>query len=264
MFGRGIVETPDDFGQLGGTPWSPELLDHLASRLGRGHTFKQLIRDIALSHAYRAAADPGETPAEVWSPLPVRRLDAEEIRDAMLAASGTLDRTSGGVSVPARLTEHMQGRGRPGKSGPIDGARRRSVYLETRRNFLDPFLQAFDQPSPASTCGRRHASNVPAQSLALMNSELVHLMARRWAETLLPEGAASSTASADVDRARIETLWLSAFSRWPRADEVRMAVEFLESERSATSETSPLARERSAYAALNHALFASKEFVFLR
>ena len=97
-----------------------------------------------------------------------------------------------------------------------------------------------------------------------MNSELVHLMARRWAETLLPEGAASSTASADVDRARIETLWLSAFSRWPRADEVRMAVEFLESERSATSETSPLARERSAYAALNHALFVSKEFVFLR
>jgi hypothetical protein len=264
MFGRGIVETPDDFGQLGGTPWSPELLDHLASRLGRGHTFKQLIRDIALSHAYRAVADPGETPAEVWSPLPVRRLDAEEIRDAMLAASGTLDRTAGGVSVPARLTEHMQGRGRPGKSGPIDGARRRSVYLETRRNFLDPFLQAFDQPSPASTCGRRHASNVPAQSLALMNSELVHLMARRWAETLLPEGAFSGAASADLDRARIETLWLSAFSRWPRADEVRMALEFLDSERSASSDTAPLARERSAYAALNHALFASKEFVFLR
>ena len=264
MFGRGIVETPDDFGQLGGTPWSPELLDHLASRLGRGHTFKQIIRDIALSHAYRAAADPGETPAEVWSPLPVRRLDAEEIRDAMLAASGTLDRTAGGVSVPARLTEHMQGRGRPGKSGPIDGARRRSVYLETRRNFLDPFLQAFDQPSPASTCGRRHASNVPAQSLALMNSELVHLMARRWAETLLPEGAFSGAASADLDRARIETLWLSAFSRWPRADEVRMALEFLDSERSASSDTVPLARERSAYAALNHALFASKEFVFLR
>jgi hypothetical protein len=156
MFGRGIVETPDDFGQLGGTPWSPELLDHLASRLSRGHTFKQLIRDIALSHAYRAAADPGETPAEVWSPLPVRRLDAEEIRDAMLAASGTLDRTAGGVSVPARLTEHMQGRGRPGKSGPIDGARRRSVYLETRRNFLDPFMQAFDEPPPSTACVKRH------------------------------------------------------------------------------------------------------------
>lgn len=264
MFGRGIVETPDDFGQLGGTPWSPELLDHLAFRLGRGHTFKQLIRDIALSHAYRAAADPGEIPAEVWSPLPVRRLDAEEIRDAMLAASGTLDRTAGGVSVSARLTEHMQGRGRPGKSGPIDGARRRSVYLETRRNFLDPFLQAFDQPAPASTCGRRHASNVPAQSLALMNSELVHLMARRWAETLLPAGASADSVSTDLDRARIETLWLSAFSRGPRADEVRMALEFLDSERSASSETVPLARERSAYAALNHALFASKEFVFLR
>jgi hypothetical protein len=80
LFGRGIVETPDDFGQLGGTPWSPELLDHLASKLARGQTVKQLIREVALSHAYQALADPVEASADVWSPLPVRRLDAEEIR----------------------------------------------------------------------------------------------------------------------------------------------------------------------------------------
>ena len=265
LFGRGIVETPDDFGQLGGTPWSPELLDHLAVRLARGDTVKQVIRQIAVSHAYQAAADPGEAPAEVWAPLPVRRLDAEEIRDAMLAASGTLDRTAGGASVPARLTEHMQGRGRPGKSGPVDGARRRSVYLETRRNFLDPFLQSFDQPAPATTCGRRHASNVPAQALALMNSELVHLMAARWAETLLPDlGVSTIAPSAEQDRSRIEHLWRSAFSRAPRPDEVRLALEFLESERTAASDTGGLIRERAAYTALTHALFASKEFVFLR
>ena len=264
LFGRGIVDTPDDFGQLGAVPWSPELLDHLASRLGRGETFKGLIRDIVLSHAYRAAADPGEAPAETWAPLPVRRLDAEQIRDAMLAASGTLDRTVGGVSVPARLTEHMQGRGRPGKSGPVDGARRRSLYLETRRNFLDPFLQAFDQPAPATTCGRRHASNVPAQALSLMNSELVHLMASRWAETLLPTGADPGPVSVDRDRGRIADLWLSAFSRAPREDEVRMALEFLAAERASASGKSPLIRERTAYTALAHALFASKEFVFLR
>ena len=264
LFGRGIVETPDDFGQLGGTPWSPELLDHLASKLARGQTVKQLIREVALSHAYQALADPGEASADVWSPLPVRRLDAEEIRDAMLAASGALDRKAGGASIPARLTEHMQGRGRPGKSGPMDGAGRRSVYLETRRNFLDPFMQAFDQPAPATTCGRRHASNVPAQALALMNSELVHLMADRWAQTLIPDGSTFAEPSKEMDRVRIETLWLSAFSRWPRPDEVRMALEFLDSERSAFSKPSARDRERAAYAALNHALFASKEFVFLR
>ncbi len=265
LFGRGIVETPDDFGQLGGTPWSPELLDHLASRLSRGQTFKQLIRDLVLSHAYRSAAEPGETVAEAWSPLPVRRLDAEQIRDAMLAASGTLDRSAGGPSVPARLTEHMQGRGRPGKSGPVDGARRRSVYLETRRNFLDPFLQAFDQPAPATTCGRRHASNVPAQSLALMNSELVHLMAVRWAEKLLQDSTPDPVVAPDAqDPERIRTVWLSAFSRMPRPEEIRWAVEFLRTERTAVTGQEPSARERAAYAALIHSLFASKEFVFLR
>ena len=264
LFGRGIVETPDDFGQLGGTPWSPELLDHLASRLAQGQTIKQLVRDITLSHAYRAAADPGETPGEVWAPLPVRRLDAEEIRDALLSASGHLDRRVGGHSVKARLTEHMQGRGRPGASGPVDGDLRRSVYLETRRNFLDPFLQAFDQPAPATACGRRHASNVPAQSLALMNGELVHLIARRWAESLLPEEGAAVTPSPEQDRARIEQLWLSAFARWPRPEEVQAALEFLEAERTSATGQPPLARERAAYAALTHSLFASKEFVFLR
>jgi hypothetical protein len=97
-----------------------------------------------------------------------------------------------------------------------------------------------------------------------MNSELVHLMADRWAQTLIPEGSAFVEPSKETDQAKIETLWLSAFSRWPRPDEVRMALEFLDSERSAFSKPSPRDRERAAYAALNHALFASKEFVFLR
>ncbi|MFM7051703.1 MAG: PSD1 and planctomycete cytochrome C domain-containing protein, partial [Planctomycetota bacterium] len=143
LFGRGIVETPDDFGQLGAAPWSPELLDHLALKLARGATFKSLIREIVMTRAYHAAPEAAECPPAAWSPLPVRRLDAEAIRDAMLAASGRIDRTMGGPSVPVHLTEHMQGRGRPGASGPVDGAGRRSVYIAVRRNFLDQFMQAF-------------------------------------------------------------------------------------------------------------------------
>jgi len=254
LFDRGIVETPDDFGQLGASPSDVALLDHLARKLAVGATFKALIREVVLSRAYRAAPDQGEVPGGAWHALPVRRIDAESIRDAMLAASGRLDATRGGPSVPVHLSEHMQGRGRPGVSGPIDGAGRRSVYLAVRRNFLDPFLQAFDQPPPATTCGRRHASNVPAQALALLNSELVHAFARHWGERLAADGRA--------DDARIESMWFAAFARPPRGDEIGMARAFLADERTAAADAA--GREAAAYAALAHVLFASKEFIYLR
>ena len=265
LFGRGIVETPDDFGQLGATPWSAELLDYLAGKLASGVTFKQLIREIVLSHAYRAAPEIGEDLSMAWGPVPVRRLDAEVIRDTLLSSARVLDRKAGGVGVQARLTEHMQGRGRPGTSGPVDGAGRRSVYLESRRNFLDPFLQAFDQPPPSTTCGRRHASNVPAQALAFLNSELVHLLAGRWAEAMVPEGSVARVSDVGVDRSLIGQLWLTAYSRSPRDTELEAALDFLAAERAvADVGLTPLQRDRRAYTALNHTLFASKEFVFLR
>jgi len=261
MLGRGIVDTPDDFGQLGSAPWSADLLDHLASKLARGTTFKQLIREIALSRAYRAVADAEEPPAFMWTPLAVRRLDAEAIRDAMLAASGRLDPSVGGASVPARLTEHMQGRGRPGHSGPVDGAGRRSVYIAVRRNFLDPFMQAFDQPVPATTCGKRHSSNVPAQALALLNSDLAHELARFWGARLAAQQGAG-------DDARIASMWSAAFARAPRPDEIDAARALLDGERAAApgagDAADPAARDAAAYTALAHALFGAKEFVFLR
>jgi hypothetical protein len=257
LMGRGIVETPDDFGQLGAAPWSAELLDHLSLKLAGGATFKSLIREVVLSRAYRAAADAGEVPPTAWHAPAVRRLDAEAIRDAMLAASGRLADTRGGPSVPVHLNEHMQGRGRPDGSGPVDGAGQRSVYLAVRRNFLDPFMQAFDQPPPSASCGRRHASNVPAQALAFLNSELVHEFARRWGERLARD--------ARSDETRIESAWHAAFGRAPRADEVALARAFLADERAAAgAEVEPVARESAAFAALAHVLFASKEFIYLR
>ena len=259
LFGRGIAETPDDFGQLGAAPWSRELLDHLAARLADGATFKALIREIALSRAYRAAHDAGEAPSAAWAPVPVRRLDAESIRDAMLVASGRLDPAMGGPSVPVHLTEHMQGRGRPGASGPVDGEGRRSVYIAVRRNFLDPFMQSFDQPPPSTACGKRHVSNVPAQALALLNSELVHALAARWGERLAGDPARD-------DRARIRAMWIAAFAREPRAEELEGAHAFLADERgiAATPPGDAARAEGAAWTALAHALFTAKEFVFLR
>ena len=260
LLGEGIVATPDDFGQLGAAPADQALLDHLALKLARGATFKSLIREVVLSRTYRAAPDSREVPAGAWHAAPVRRLDAEAIRDAMLVASGRLDLARGGPSVPVHLNEHMQGRGRPDVNGPIDGAGRRSIYLAIRRNFLDPFMQVFDQPPPATSCGRRHASNVPAQALALLNSELVHELARHWGERV--------AADARSDDARIESMWLAAFARTPRAEELAAVRAFLAGERAAAEPTaeSPAeaSRDRAAFAALAHVIFASKEFIYLR
>jgi len=256
LFARGIVETPDDFGQLGAAPSSIELLDHLASRLAQGATMKSLLREIMLSRAYQAAPDVEELPSGVWSAAPIRRLDAEAIRDAMLAVSGRLDSTRGGPSIPVHLTEHMQGRGRPGQSGPVDGDGRRSVYLAIRRNFLDPFLQTFDQPPPATTCGKRHASNVPAQSLAFLNSELVHVLAQHWAKSLMDQEA--------DDQDRVRVMWRTAYGRSPMRDEIEATLAFLADERTAAGAVDDDTANRAAYTALAHVLFASKEFIYLR
>ena len=105
--------------------------------------------------------------------MPVRRLEAEAIRDAMLAVSGRLVEQPFGPGVPTYLSPYMEGRGRPSTSGPLDGGGRRSVYQAVRRNFLSPMLQAFDLPTPASTMGRRHVTNVPAQALTLLNDPFV-------------------------------------------------------------------------------------------
>ena len=119
-----------------------------------------------------------------------------------------------------------------------------------RRNFLDPFLQAFDQPLPSATCGRRNASNVPAQALALLNSALAHELAARWGERVAAE--------AGDDRARIDAMWLAAFARMPSDEERSTAAAFLAESRAAD------AGDATAFAALAHALFSAKEFVFLR
>ena len=103
----------------------------------------------------------------------------------MLSTSGRLDTAMGGAPVATHLTPFMNGRGRPGRSGPLDGAGRRSLYLEVRRNFANPMLAAFDLPAPMTTVGRRNTSNVPAQALVLMNDPFVHGQAEVWVERIL-------------------------------------------------------------------------------
>ena len=158
-----------------------------------GWSVKKLIREIMLSQAYQMASVGAES-AEQRDPLNlllhrsnVRRLEGEAIRDALLAVSGRLDPTQFGPPVPIHLSPFMEGRGRPEQSGPLDGDGRRSIYVEVRRNFLSPFMVAFDTPQPASTTGRRNVSNVPAQALIMMNDPFVFEQCQIWATRALAE-----------------------------------------------------------------------------
>ena len=151
-----------------------------------------------------------------------------------------------GPSVPVYLTRFMEGRGRPGRSGPLDGDGRRSIYLNVRRNFLNPMFLAFDAPVPFSTMGRRNVSNVPAQALTLMNDPMVAGQARLWAERVLAGPGRSA-------RARLDALYMTAFSRPPTEQEAFASLAFLDGQDQAVL----------AWADLCHVLINMKEFIFV-
>ena len=262
LMGRGIVPSVDDFGVLGQPPTHPELLDHLAQKfVAEGWSIKSLIRHIMLSHTYQMASQHNEQAAEVdpqnllFHRMPIRRLQAEVIRDAMLSLSGKLNPSHFGPSTPVHLTSFMQGRGRPKNSGPLDGDGRRSIYISVRRNFLSPMMLAFDTPQPNVPMGRRTVSNVPAQALILMNDPFVVEQAQHFANRILENHT-------EVTQA-IHQLYLEALARPPRAEEVAAAQEFL-TQQSQLHSQDPNPLHPAAWADLCHTLFNTKEFIYLK
>lgn len=267
LFGRGIVNSPDDFGVLGQRPSHPELLDWLADwfRHDARWSMKELIRLLVTSDTYRMSSNLREKSVEDQDPdnvllhrMNLRRLEAESIRDSMLKLAGRMDFSMFGQPVPIHLTPFMDGRGRPGSSGPLDGNARRSIYVEVRRNFLSPMLRAFDAPVPASTMGKRTVSNVPAQSLIMMNDPFVIEQARRWAERLEKEFGAR------VDE-RIQGAYAQAYGRRASEVEVRNSKEFLKSqvklyELSADTDLF----DRRLWNDFCHVMMNVKEFVFVQ
>jgi hypothetical protein len=259
LFGRGLVASVDNFGVLGEPPTHPELLDFLADRFVRdGWSIKRLVRLLVLSQAYRMSSTP-DRGADAADPqnlllhrMPLRRLEGEAIRDALLSVSGRLDGRMDGPSVPVHLTDFQQGRGRPA-SGPLDGDGRRSLYLAVRRNFLSPLLLAFDTPIPFSTVGRRSVSNVPAQALILMNDPFVHQQAALWAHRVRAEGG--------TPEERVRRMYAQAFARPPEPDELRHCLDFLDRQAGLLG-CAPDAEPT--WADLAHALVNTKEFLFLR
>jgi hypothetical protein len=191
----------------------------------------------------------------LWRRNNIRRLPAEAIRDAILTVSGRLNDERFGRSVPVHLTDFLQGRGRP-QSGPIDGNGRRSIYLGTRRNFLSPFLIAFDAPIPFSTMGKRNVSNVPAQALILMNDPFVRQQAELWAKRMLAQSPGS-------EAERINAMYASAFGRAPTAAELADGQAFLAAQREQYSIAANNLNEPQPWVDYAHVLFNVKEFIFL-
>lgn len=263
LFGRGIAPSVDNFGVLGIEPTHPELLDHLAMRFIReGWSTKRLIKEIVLTRTYQMASEPGDAGAELdptnklLHHMPVRRLEAEAIRDSILAISGRLNPTMYGPSVPVFLTPFMQGRGKPGQ-GPLDGNGRRSIYISVRRNFLSPMMLAFDAPQPFSTVGKRNVSNVPAQALILMNDPFVIEQAKLWAQRELKQQASPAE--------HIQSLYMTAFGRPPSAAEIETGKAFLQNQSAEYNlpADNPLTDIRL-WQDYCHVLMNVKEFIFIR
>lgn len=264
LFGRGLVATIDNFGKLGERPTHPELLDHLAIRfIKEGWSIKRIIRAMVASRAYQMSSTPSEAASRIdptnqlVQHMPVRRLEAEAIRDSMLAVSGQLALSMYGPSVPVYYAhETGQTKGdRP--KGPLDGNGRRSIYLEVRRNATNPLFEVFDFPKPSTTRGERDLTNVPGQSLALLNSPFVIDQSVRWAKVLVLE----STKAVN----RIDAMFRKALGRPPSATEqIRAEVFVMEMGKEYGLAPGQIEADPRVWRDLAQSIFNLKEFIYVR
>ena len=205
-FGRGIVSTPSDFGTLGEKPTHPELLDFLATDLvDNGWKLKRIHRQIVTSAAYRQASvgiDPATKAKDVENKylarMPVRRLDAEQVRDALFAVGGDLQFPDGGPSAPA--------------TKPV-----RSVYTKATRNTPDALLTAFDAADGITTCPTRNVTVTPTQSLLMLNGAATLARAKAFASRVIDANPAKG----------VETAFRLAYGRSPTKAEAADAVAFV-------------------------------------
>ena len=256
LFGYGLVRTVDNFGRLGDAPSHPALLDYLAGTfVDTGYSVKQMVRRLVLTRTYQMSsqASPAALETDPSNRLlqhkNLRRLDAEVIRDSMLSVSGHLDPTMYGPSVPVQRNRN---------NGPVDGKGRRSIYQQIRRNVHNPFLEAFNLPKPVTTRGQRDATNVPAQSLTLLNSPFVIGQAAEWGRRLA-EGEAATLGG------RLDHMFLKALARQPTAAERARMTDYLRavaSERGAPEDL--LLYNSEVWQDVAHSMFNLMEYIFIR
>jgi mono/diheme cytochrome c family protein len=280
-FGRGIVDTPGEFGKLGQLPTHPELLDWLACELANpsptpqrpgtvvpgpsAWSLKAFHKLVMTSTVYRqssardSAKDAADGGNALYGRFPVRRLEAEAVRDRLLVAAGRLDRTPFGP--PIAVVEDATG-----QVGTPDDKPRRSVYLQVRRSKPVAFLTAFDAPAGELHCERRNPTTSAPQALMLLNSDFVRKQAGHVAARVRSEATARGFFAALVTPPTAEALvakaWELAYLRQPTADELKLGTAFL-SAQSASLRGKAKDAELAALTNLCQQLLASNEFLYV-
>jgi hypothetical protein len=273
-FGAGIVTSTENFGKLGDRPSHPELLDWLARHfMESGWSTKDLHRVILASSAYQMdSKHPSESAAASIDPeirlfwkFRIQRLEAEQIRDSILAVSGRLDESIGGKSVPLRNRQFVF------DHTSIDHTKydssRRALYLPVIRNNVYTLFEQFDFPDPTMPTGSRNSTVVAPQALLMMNSELVMDSADELARRLLDHPG--------DDAARIDLSYQRGVGRPPTETETQRALAFVGElisvlrpseavEQEATTALEGRRTEQQAWALFCHSLFASNEFIYVR
>ena len=232
-FGEGLVRTPSNFGKTGEAPTHPELLDWLASEfIAKGWSMKAMHRLMLTSDAYQMASDDVEANRKIdptnrmlWRQARTR-VEAEVLRDSVLAVAGSLDPKMGGPGVfpfidPALFAASTK-RDWPGKAEDDPSTFRRSIYVFSKRTIPLPMFDLFDKPDTNSACARRNRSTIATQSLILMNSGFAMNQAKLFASRLRKE------AGSDV-KAQVERAYEIALSRKPSGREADLALSFINS-----------------------------------
>jgi len=265
-FGRGIVDTPEDFVLRGATPTHPELLDWLAADfMEHGWRLKRLHKLIMTSQTYRQSSRRREDGEKVdqdnrllWR-MPVRRLDAESIRDAVLAVSGKLNRDLYGAPAPVSMDEGGLFAVNGGKAMTNKLELKRSLYVQVRRTQPVSMLETFDQPFMEPNCTRRVSSTVPTQSLAMLNSEFIVKQSEAFAGRVLVGAKDTETA--------IRRAWKSAFGQAMPESEVPRVKTFVDAQSkhfdAKLKAKDPQAGQLKAMAAYCQVLLAANKFLYV-
>jgi hypothetical protein len=211
-FGEGFVDTPSNFGKSGSGVKKQELLDWLATEfMQNGWSLKSLHRQIMTSRYYQSELRP-------------RRMEAEIVRDSVLATAGTLDRTLGGPGIypfiDPTLWQGSSGRKWPGKSDNDPSTWRRGIYVFTKRTIPVPMLDVYDKPDTVASCSRRNRSTTSIQALIMMNGSFVDVQSRKFAERLLREAGTDP-------QAQVKHAFQLALGRQPSPTETDSALSFL-------------------------------------
>lgn len=262
-FAQGIVSSTDNFGLLGQKPSHPELLDWLAHWFtSNGWSLKDMHRLIMSSRTYQQSSEVPSQAAMVdpenrlLNHFPVRRLEAEEVRDALLSVAGSLDSSIGGKTIPRRNREFVFNH--TSKDFTSYGSTRRALYMPIIRNNLYDLFQQFDYPDPSTSTGLRNSTVVSPQALLLMNSDLASTAAQTFATRVFK-------VSADKE-ARLRAAYRFAFSREATAEDLRRAENYLTAADASlnSSQQDSTKREQQTWTLLCQALMMSNEFIYLR